>query len=41
MAEAIGSTRTPFTFEIAFANLGLALLGFRAASATACSSGVP
>jgi hypothetical protein len=34
MAEAIGSTRTPFTFEIAFANLGLALLGFRAASAS-------
>jgi apolipoprotein N-acyltransferase len=41
MAEAIGFTRTSFTFEIAFANLGLAFLGFRAASASACSSGVP
>ncbi|HEY2056868.1 DUF6790 family protein [Amycolatopsis sp. NBC_01480] len=32
MAEAIGFTRTPFAFEIAFANLGLAFLGLRAAS---------
>jgi len=34
MAEAIGFQRTPFLFEIAFANLGMALLGFRAASAS-------
>ncbi|WP_018681447.1 DUF6790 family protein [Actinokineospora enzanensis] len=34
MATAIGFGRTPFLFEIAFANLGLAVLGFRAASAT-------
>ncbi|WP_326566338.1 DUF6790 family protein [Amycolatopsis rhabdoformis] len=34
MATAIGFTRTPFTFEIAFANLGLAVMGFRAASAS-------
>ncbi|MGA4543525.1 DUF6790 family protein [Uniformispora flossi] len=32
MAEAIGFTRSPFQFEIAFANLGLAVMGFRAAS---------
>jgi len=35
MATAIGFDRTPFLFEIAFANLGMALLGFRAASASA------
>ncbi|MFD9891403.1 DUF6790 family protein [Amycolatopsis sp. NPDC059027] len=35
MATAIGFPRTPFLFEIAFANLGLAVLGFRAASASA------
>ncbi len=35
MATAIGFERTPFLFEIAFANLGMALLGFRAASASA------
>ncbi|QWF78580.1 DUF6790 family protein [Amycolatopsis sp. CA-230715] len=35
MATAIGFDRTPFMFEIAFANLGLAILGFRAASASA------
>ncbi|MFD9891975.1 DUF6790 family protein [Amycolatopsis sp. NPDC059027] len=35
MATAIGFGRTPFLFEIAFANLGLAVLGFRAASASA------
>ncbi|MFD3702089.1 DUF6790 family protein [Nocardia sp. NPDC058658] len=35
MATAIGFDRTPFQFEIAFANLGLAVMGFRAASATA------
>ena len=34
MAEAIGFPRTPFLFEIAFANLGLAVMGFRAASAS-------
>ncbi|MET7996877.1 DUF6790 family protein [Amycolatopsis sp. NPDC005232] len=34
MATAIGFTRTPFEFEIAFANLGLAIMGFRAASAS-------
>lgn len=32
MADAIGFTRSPFQFEIAFANLGLAVMGFRAAS---------
>ncbi|MDT8911018.1 DUF6790 family protein [Amycolatopsis sp. PS_44_ISF1] len=32
MAEAIGFNRTPFMFEIGFANLGLAYLGLRAAS---------
>jgi hypothetical protein len=35
MATAIGFERTPFEFEIAFANLGLAVMGFRAASASA------
>jgi len=35
MATAIGFDRTPFMFEIAFANLGLAIMGFRAASASA------
>ncbi len=35
MATAIGFPRTPFLFEIAFANLGLAVMGFRAASASA------
>ncbi|MFC3452905.1 DUF6790 family protein [Amycolatopsis speibonae] len=35
MATAIGFDRTPFMFEIAFANLGMAILGFRAASASA------
>jgi len=35
MAAAIGFDRTPFLFEIAFANLGLAVMGFRAASASA------
>lgn len=35
MATAIGFHRTPFMFEIAFANLGLAVMGFRAASASA------
>ena len=35
MATAIGFGRTPFVFEIAFANLGLAVMGFRAASASA------
>jgi hypothetical protein len=34
MAEAIGFTRISVTFEIAFANLGLALLGLLAASAS-------
>jgi hypothetical protein len=34
MATAIGFARTPFETEIAFANLGLAVLGFRAASAS-------
>ena len=34
MATAIGFNRTPFMFEIAFANLGLAVMGFRAASAS-------
>jgi hypothetical protein len=32
MATAIGFNRSPFLFEIAFANLGLAVLAFRAAS---------
>ncbi|MEV6280633.1 DUF6790 family protein [Nocardia sp. NPDC051832] len=35
MATAIGFTPSPFQFEIAFANLGLAVMGFRAASAGA------
>ncbi|GAA2102113.1 hypothetical protein GCM10009801_75880 [Streptomyces albiaxialis] len=35
MSTAIGFDRTPFMFEIAFANLGLAVMGFRAASASA------
>ncbi|CAM4442086.1 DUF6790 domain-containing protein [Nocardia ninae] len=35
MATAIGFNQSPFQFEIAFANLGLAVMGFRAASATA------
>lgn len=35
MATAIGFDRTPFLFEIAFANLGLAVMGFRAASPNA------
>ncbi|MGW3289174.1 DUF6790 family protein [Streptomyces sp. NPDC001002] len=35
MATAIGFDRTPFEFEIAFANLGLAVMGFRAASPSA------
>jgi hypothetical protein len=35
MASAIGFPRTPFLFEIACANLGLAVMGFRAASASA------
>lgn len=34
MADAIGFARSPFQFEIAFANLGLAVLGFRGASAS-------
>jgi hypothetical protein len=34
MATTIGFNRTPFMFEIAFANLGLAVMGFRAASAS-------
>ncbi len=34
MATTIGFARTPFAFEIAFANLGLAVLGFRAVSAS-------
>ena len=34
MATAIGFGRTPFLFEIAFANLGLAVMGLRAASAS-------
>ena len=32
MADAIGFAHSPFQFEIAFADLGLAVLGFRAAS---------
>lgn len=35
MAQAIGFPRTPFLFEIAFANLGLAMLGLRAVHASA------
>lgn len=35
MATAIGFDRTPFQFEIAFANLGFAVMGFRAASPSA------
>jgi hypothetical protein len=35
MATAIGFDRTPFLFEIAVANLGLAIMGFRAASPAA------
>ncbi|WP_029902810.1 DUF6790 family protein [Nocardia brasiliensis] len=35
MATSIGFTATPFQFEIAFANLGLAVMGFRAASPSA------
>ncbi|MET8974940.1 DUF6790 family protein [Streptomyces sp. NPDC004539] len=35
MATAIGFARTPFEFEIAFANLGLAVMGLRAASPAA------
>jgi len=35
MATAIGFNRTPFEFEIAFANLGLAVMAFRAASRNA------
>ncbi|WP_280426959.1 DUF6790 family protein [Nocardia brasiliensis] len=35
MASAIGFTASPFQFEIAFANLGLAVMGFRAASPSA------
>ncbi|MEU5694340.1 DUF6790 family protein [Actinosynnema sp. NPDC020468] len=35
MAEVIGFGRTPFMVEIAFANLALAVMGFRAASASA------
>ncbi|MER5252379.1 DUF6790 family protein [Streptomyces sp. NPDC002855] len=34
MADTIGFAHSPFQFEIAFANLGLALLGFRGASAS-------
>ncbi|GAA4533176.1 DUF6790 family protein [Amycolatopsis samaneae] len=34
MAETIGFARTPFLFEIAFANLGFAVMGFRAAKAS-------
>ena len=35
MATTIGFNQTPFEFEIAFANLGLAVMGFRAASSNA------
>ncbi|WP_409181561.1 DUF6790 family protein [Amycolatopsis sp. VS8301801F10] len=35
MADAIGFASSPFQFEIAFANLGLAVMGFRAASSSA------
>jgi hypothetical protein len=35
MAAEIGFGYTPFAFEIACANLGLAVMGFRAASASA------
>ncbi|MFE2378053.1 DUF6790 family protein [Streptomyces sp. NPDC059398] len=34
MADTIGFAHSPFQFEIAFANLGLAVLGFRGASAS-------
>ncbi|MFG3280418.1 DUF6790 family protein [Streptomyces sp. NPDC048111] len=34
MADAIGFAHSPFQFEIAFANLGFALMGFRGASAS-------
>ncbi|WP_030020828.1 DUF6790 family protein [Streptomyces monomycini] len=34
MADAIGFAHSPFQFEIAFANLALAVLGFRGASAS-------
>ncbi|MFI0258167.1 DUF6790 family protein [Streptomyces sp. NPDC017056] len=34
MAQTIGFTPSPFQFEIAFANLALAVLGFRGASAS-------
>lgn len=34
MSDAIGFTRTPFMFEIAFANLALAVLAIRAAAAS-------
>ncbi|MGW4693533.1 DUF6790 family protein [Kitasatospora cineracea] len=34
MADAIGFAHSPFQFEIACANIGFALLGFRAASAS-------
>lgn len=35
MANAIGFARTPFQFEIAFANVGMAVMGFRAVTASA------
>ncbi|MDX2971038.1 DUF6790 family protein [Kribbella solani] len=35
MADTIGFTRSPFQFEIAFANLALAVAAFRAASGSA------
>ncbi|HEY2701937.1 MAG TPA: DUF6790 family protein [Pseudonocardiaceae bacterium] len=35
MSQTIGFPRTPFEFEIAFANLGLAIMGFRAVHASA------
>ncbi|QLE70226.1 hypothetical protein FGW37_00070 [Streptomyces rectiverticillatus] len=35
MAATIGFNRSPFEFEIAFANLALAVMGFRAASPSA------
>jgi hypothetical protein len=35
MSTTIGFPRTPFEFEIAFANLGVAVMGFRAGSASA------
>lgn len=37
MADTIGFTRSPFEFEIAFANLALAVMAFRAASPKAAS----